>query len=594
MNLRNLLKKKTKFILSLTIIIFICLSLFSPAIQTVSARTSEEIQKDIDAKNAQLKELQKNLSKAQTDLNGYTAKKNSSSSQISSIDAEIKEIQAQIDLNALKLQELEQSKELKELEKEDSEKRQDEYIYSSYMSWKTSSTINVFFTKDADFVKKATYQNALSDDEDKGITTLSQELTQLETDLASYQTSKADLEKQTADLASKKTELEKQLAQLNNSIVAGANTVNGLKSQVGQVKGLLDQLTAEQKAAQAKNDQLTGGGGSQGTNPLQPGQVYFSGQGRDAKQGHGVGMSQYGAHGMASKGWTYTQILTFYYTGVQVADYAASDQISIIYCANNPNYDTAPCDNGSAPIVKRLSLNDYLGGLGEMPESWPMEARKAQMVAARTYALRATGNGNPNSPICLTTACQVSYIRSGGNDTDFMDNGDYQVAVDTNNKVLLYGGSLISALYSSDNNQGYGTANNDTRFTNFSGVGTAYPYLRSVNDSAYATATTYTNWHWRTNSYTMAQVDSMFTYAAAHYTSYNSSLKALKTKVGTVTSLSFTRDPSNRVRQVTVTGTTGTSTVAGWLFTYIWNDWVANVKPSGQVDFIYSTTFWMG
>lgn len=34
--------------------------------------------------------------------------------------------------------------------------------------------------------------------------------------------------------------------------------------------------------------------------------------------GHGVGMSQYGAQGMALEGYTYEEILTYYYTGVEI------------------------------------------------------------------------------------------------------------------------------------------------------------------------------------------------------------------------------------------------------------------------------------
>ena len=34
--------------------------------------------------------------------------------------------------------------------------------------------------------------------------------------------------------------------------------------------------------------------------------------------GHGVGMSQYGADGMAKEGYTYKEILTHYYSGTQV------------------------------------------------------------------------------------------------------------------------------------------------------------------------------------------------------------------------------------------------------------------------------------
>ena len=34
--------------------------------------------------------------------------------------------------------------------------------------------------------------------------------------------------------------------------------------------------------------------------------------------GHGVGMSQYGANGMANSGYNYDQTLKYYYTGVDI------------------------------------------------------------------------------------------------------------------------------------------------------------------------------------------------------------------------------------------------------------------------------------
>ena len=34
--------------------------------------------------------------------------------------------------------------------------------------------------------------------------------------------------------------------------------------------------------------------------------------------GHGLGMSQYGAQGMAQEGKTYREILKHYYTGIQI------------------------------------------------------------------------------------------------------------------------------------------------------------------------------------------------------------------------------------------------------------------------------------
>ena len=37
--------------------------------------------------------------------------------------------------------------------------------------------------------------------------------------------------------------------------------------------------------------------------------------------GHGVGMSQYGAQGMANEGYKYDEILKHYYSGVKIKKY---------------------------------------------------------------------------------------------------------------------------------------------------------------------------------------------------------------------------------------------------------------------------------
>ncbi|TML56776.1 MAG: hypothetical protein E6G17_13945, partial [Actinobacteria bacterium] len=45
--------------------------------------------------------------------------------------------------------------------------------------------------------------------------------------------------------------------------------------------------------------------------------------------------------------------------------------------------------NGNLEVVNQLKLHgEYLWGIAEVPSSWPAEALKAQVVAARTYALR--------------------------------------------------------------------------------------------------------------------------------------------------------------------------------------------------------------
>jgi SpoIID/LytB domain protein len=59
-------------------------------------------------------------------------------------------------------------------------------------------------------------------------------------------------------------------------------------------------------------------------------------------------------------------------------------------------------------VVNDVGIDDYVAGIAEMPSRWPVEALKAQAVAARTYAWwvreRDTYDGYD---ICASTACQV-------------------------------------------------------------------------------------------------------------------------------------------------------------------------------------------
>ena len=46
-----------------------------------------------------------------------------------------------------------------------------------------------------------------------------------------------------------------------------------------------------------------------------------------------------------------------------------------------------PADNHLRAVLGNLSMEQYLYGLGEVPSSWPADALKAQVIAARTYTL---------------------------------------------------------------------------------------------------------------------------------------------------------------------------------------------------------------
>lgn len=101
---------------------------------------------------------------------------------------------------------------------------------------------------------------------------------------------------------------------------------------------------------------------------------------------------------------------------------------------------------------EELTLRAYLVGvlMGEMPASYPMEALKAQAVAARTYTLRRIEGGGVLSDD--PTVCQA-YVPVSKAPEKFGDQteellGKLQTAVEeTDGQVLKYDGALISATY---------------------------------------------------------------------------------------------------------------------------------------------------
>lgn len=127
---------------------------------------------------------------------------------------------------------------------------------------------------------------------------------------------------------------------------------------------------------------------------------------------------------------------------------------------------------GGIAVVNHVGFEDYMKGISEVPTSWPMEAQKAQAIAARTYVLHdmarkvATAYRAAGADICATDACQVytgvEKERRPGSEA-------WTRAVQlTQGQVVYYKGGPILAKYSSSN--GGRT------------VAGGKPYLRSIDD----------------------------------------------------------------------------------------------------------------
>ncbi|MEX2328958.1 MAG: SpoIID/LytB domain-containing protein [Nitriliruptoraceae bacterium] len=152
------------------------------------------------------------------------------------------------------------------------------------------------------------------------------------------------------------------------------------------------------------------------------------------------------------------------------------DDPAVLRFAGRHFYDTLELASPTL-LVNELSMDDYIAGIAEMPTRWPMEALKAQAVAARTYAWRSMRRGSwPGYDICATVACQVF----NGADVviDRPTGSRWRQAVDeTAGQVLVDGeGEPILARYFSTSG-GRTYANEDV----FPGDGT-FDYLQRIED----------------------------------------------------------------------------------------------------------------
>jgi len=374
----------------------------------------------------------------------------------------------------------------------------------------------------------------------------------------------------------------------------------GLQGQSRSLQTALDRYETE--AAQAA---LKGGGASYAATcpPAAPaGSVRFCGHG----WGHGVGLGQWGAKGMALAGLSYRFIDQHFYTGTtwssldtanapihvavlwgtatyrvvasgpaqlisgtRVTNLAAGQSLSFSaaggvqkvvptsaatrltlygpsgrYHAYRGTIVAQP-SGGLLYMINVLPIEDYLRGLGEVPSSWPLEAIKAQIVAARCYALTHMGS---TSLYDVDDTTQFQVYR--GIDAE---STSQNAAVDqTAGQVLMYNGRVIEAFFSASD--GGHTANvSDV----FGGSLTTYPYLKGVLDPWDVVAPRHT---WYTAAYSYATLERVY-FSNADVATY-----------GHLVGLDLRdRDASDRLNTVGLIGTRGVKRIGVSAFMHAFN-----------------------
>lgn len=542
------------------------------------ANSYDEIQNQIDEKSAYLDDLNAHLGALDNEIAALEGEHSGLSSGISQIENEIAQYNAKIKKNETIILSLEEEITLKELELKLLQLKADEKVRDLYISSRQSKIDLIISNGAESFLDEYGYQSALIGNDISDITTLSADVDSLKAEKNKLDKEIQKYSAENESLTAEMNELESQLELLSQQLYSTVSYSDGIRAEIGAVQGQLGDLLAEQQAILNLEFDLMKDNPDMAGGPIDPGDFYFVGQGRDIYQGHGLGMSQWGAHGAALSGMSSSDIIKFYYTGVSIE-------------ANG---------NGTVEVIGVGSMNieTYVAGLGEVPDKacgtqsqaqgnpakyvtdnpstawdcWPEESIKAQVIAARSYAL---SKGAPLYPDAR------DQVYKGGNGKQWAVN-------ETTHQVARYGGGIIRAFYSSDNNQGAGTANHETIWSDYEGNKNPLPYLRSVNDNSFATKTQWTQWAYTTGGFTYEELNAMLVYERDNLGYAQAFLTDVVNSVGTVTSIDFVRDPSQRVWKVTLHGTSGSRVIAGWLFKALWNHAAANGQTSG---FIYSLTF---
>lgn len=225
-------------------------------------------------------------------------------------------------------------------------------------------------------------------------------------------------------------------------------------------------------------------------------------------------------------------------------------------------------DNNNMTVINRVNLDEYLYSVvsREMSGGWPIEALKAQSIAARNYAIMNMGKYKKYG--FDLTDDTFSQVYGGYNS----EHPNSNRAVDeTRGQVMVYSGKIVDALYHS--NSGGKTEDSENVWSN------KVSYLRGVDDK-YSLGYPHDNW-----SVSMTKED------------IQNKLSKKKVNIGTITDIKIEELSKNdRVIRIKFIGTNGekeytkdsTRTILGLDSNY-YDIVKAQGSGGSEIFYIYST-----
>lgn len=396
-------------------LIFLCLivaAVFAHA-SFVHADQLDDISKQLDDLKKTFSELSKANQTNESQLQGLQKQLNDIKNKVAVLEGQIETKQAQV---------VEGEKAFTTQQKLLSQRARS---YYKNMGKNSFSIVNLLLSDNiSESLQNYFYQKTLVDEDKKAIVRIALFIKQVED-------KKKELEAEKASLASVKAEVDKQSTFLAGEVAKSKTYLGELQGKITQLSAERDRLIAGRLAALNLPQSAyttTGGCSSDLTNGKDPG---FSPRFGFFTFGvpHRVGMSQYGAKGRAESGQEAKTILEAYYNAEYKEGYDTGINIHVV----GTNEYGQTFDNN-------WNIEEYLKHVYEIPSGWHINALKAQAIAARSYALAYTNNGQRN--ICPSQSCQV--VKQEENSDAWK-----QAVEQTKGIVLLSGGSPISAYFSS-------------------------------------------------------------------------------------------------------------------------------------------------
>lgn len=555
---------------------FALVAFFFLSIQPVFALSSSEIEKQIETQKNALAATNENIQKIQQKISSLQSGYSSKQSQLESTNTEINSIASEIDTSIKQAEELGVQIETKSKEIVEIQDKIRDGIKAIQIHLKNNDN-NILTNTLQDNISAGQFLKiTLSQMEDR--------LRKVVQERISIVDQKSQVDIQVQEFTKQKETLSQILEEIKinlNNIASEINNTNKSKSALTQkvlsIQSTIDQLGEEQKKALQREREILEQAAKEAAKPvtLVKGEFYISGRGRDLYDGHAIGMSKWGAYGAGKNGMDYKTILKKYYTGVEIGSGYESKSIVV-------------SGYGS------MNIETYLSGLGEVPDiacetaensgkpyvkkddpstlwdCWPEEAIKAQIVAARSYALGSIAR-NPSMSVATDASFQVY---KGGSAKKWASEA-------TKGEVVTYSGSIATTYYTaslrghSENNELYWTSRGFSKNSLNELKGSAVAYLRGIDDSAWAFKNEYYDWKWKTNSFSMQKLTEI--------------LKPTTSDIGKIKEIQTIAGSSARIWAMTIVGEKSTVYMAGWKFKAIINDYLYD--STQDRNYVYSTEF---